>query len=83
MTSNERRFRATVDRVEENVVVLDVEGHAVKLPLAMFPGPVHEGEGFMLTIERSPAVQHELARSIEERLRALTGASPPPSRRRR
>ena len=66
--------KATVDQLDGEVVVLDVEGHAVKLPREFFPGDVREGDGFTLALARAPEARDELARSVADRLAALTGA---------
>jgi hypothetical protein len=72
MATSEKRFCATVDRIEGDVVVLDVEGEAVRLPRALLPGRVREGDGFVLTIAQAPRVKQTLAHSVQDRLRALT-----------
>jgi hypothetical protein len=77
MSTKPRRLEATVDQVEGDVVVLDVEGEAVRLPRALLPGRVREGDGFVLTIARAPEVREKLQQSVEARLRALTGEPPP------
>jgi hypothetical protein len=76
MAETEKRFSATVDQVEGDTVVLDVDGEPVRLPRSFLPGAVREGAGYTLTIAASPETERALAQSVADRLRALTGKPP-------
>lgn len=72
MRAEQKRFKATVDRVEDDVVVLDVNGHALEMPRVLLPGEVREGAGFVITVRSAPEVSAALERSVRARLAALT-----------
>ncbi len=71
--------RATVDRIEEDVVVLVVEGREVTRPCSAFPNGVREGDVVDLeTLTVDSAATEKLRSEVREaRERAMQGKTPP------
>ncbi|MCP3103236.1 DUF3006 domain-containing protein [Myxococcus sp. K15C18031901] len=72
--------RATVDRIEDDLAVLVVDGREVTRPLASLPEGVREGdvldwEAQEVDREATEALRAEVE---EARQRALRGKTPPP-----
>ncbi|XXF76578.1 DUF3006 domain-containing protein [Myxococcaceae bacterium GXIMD 01537] len=72
--------RATVDRIEDEVAVLQVEGREVTRPLSSLPAGVREGDVVDLATNTLDAEATEaLRREVREaRERAMQGKTPPP-----
>lgn len=73
--------RATLDRIEDDVAVLVVEGRQVTRPLRELPEGVREGDVLDLdTLEVDREATEALrARVREARQRSTRGKKPPPS----
>lgn len=71
--------RATVDRIEEDVAVLVVEGREVTRPCSAFPDGIREGDVVDLaTLTVDPAATEQLRSEVREaRERAMKGKTPP------
>ncbi len=73
--------RATLDRIEEELAVLVVDGREVTRPLADLPAGVREGDVLDLaTLTVDAEATEALRREVREaRERATQGKPPPPS----
>ncbi len=73
--------RATLDRIEDDVAVLLVEGRQVTRPLSDLPKGVREGDVLDLdTLEVDREATEALRAQVREaRQRAKRGKKPPPS----
>ena len=72
--------RATVDRIEEDVAVLLVDGREETRPLSALPSGVREGDVVDLqALTVDPEATEALRREVREaRERAQQGKTPPP-----
>ncbi|AKQ64278.1 hypothetical protein A176_001190 [Myxococcus hansupus] len=73
--------RATLDRIEEDVAVLVVDGRQVTRPLSELPAGVREGDVLDLATlevdrEATEALREEVRRAREK---ATRGKKPPPA----
>ncbi|WP_164010069.1 DUF3006 domain-containing protein [Pyxidicoccus trucidator] len=73
--------RATLDRIEDDVAVLVVEGRQVTRPLSALPEGVREGDVLDLdTLQVDREATEALRAEVREaRTRAKQGKKPPPS----
>lgn len=73
--------RATIDRFEDDVAVLVVDGREVTRPRATLPKDAREGDVLHLeTLTVDPEATEKLRREVQEaRERAMRNKPPPPS----
>lgn len=73
---NKQKFFVTVDRIEEQRVVLELEkGKTFNLPLACLPDDIMEGERIRITCERELAETAIAAREAKNLLNDILHSS--------
>jgi hypothetical protein len=68
----ETHWIATVDSIDESIVVLDVDGHALRLPRTLVPASAREGDALSFTVGIANDETAARRAGVEAKLRALT-----------
>ena len=58
-------MKAIVDRIEEGIAVLVIEGKTMSLPVEFFEFEVHEGQRLKITFEPDEAGEQETGEKIK------------------
>ncbi|NOJ79895.1 DUF3006 domain-containing protein [Myxococcus xanthus] len=75
------KTRATLDRIEDDIAVLVVEGRELTRPLSELPAGIREGDVLDLdTLEVDPEATEALREEVRRaREKATRGKKPPPA----
>lgn len=62
----ENKMKAVIDRIEEGIAVLVIEGKTINLPVELFGFEVHEGQHLKITFEPDEESEKKLEKEIKD-----------------